>query len=71
MEFELYVLLILIEELREQLYKVAIDKSFSDAEVVFVSQRLDVLLDRYYELTGENSGDLTIKAKEGYEVACS
>lgn len=71
MKFELYVLLILIEELREQLYKVAIDKSFSDAEVVFVSQRLDVLLDRYYELTGGESCDLALKERGDYKAVCS
>lgn len=42
-----------IEEIRNLLYEVARNKLFTDNEVVAVSQKIDLLLNQYYELTGE------------------
>jgi hypothetical protein len=40
----------IIEELRLDLYRVAEGRSCSDPEVVAVSQKLDVVLDKYQRL---------------------
>jgi len=40
-----------IEELRYQLYHAAKDKFLIDPEVVDMSQQLDRLLNKYYEIT--------------------
>lgn len=46
-----YILVNRIEELRSQLNKYSIGKSLTDPEVVSMSQRLDLLLNEYYELS--------------------
>jgi len=39
-----------IEELRTKLYEYAVSKSLADSDVVALSQRLDGLLNQYYQL---------------------
>lgn len=48
---DIFVLLTRIEELREQMQRLAVHKGLSDLEVLAISQKLDCVLNDFYRLS--------------------